>query len=140
MRNMETLKNKGNYQISPASSGSNTQNIARTDMEIDTQLTRPRSPNVHSRVYFISGAEFIKIGVSTDPFSRLAAFRKRCAKCRSSTSGPSSSRITRYALPTGKAAFATRAVSAGTGPIDSGCSDTFTGSLVFGGPYATPGA
>jgi hypothetical protein len=72
---MEILENKQISRKSHASSVASEQNIAGTGGEIDTRLTQPRSANVHSRVYFIEGGDFIKIGVSANPIDRLAALQ-----------------------------------------------------------------
>lgn len=71
------LKNKEISPIYSDDSGLSGMNEAGTDLKIDKQLTRPRSPTVPEKgfVYFIRAGDFIKIGFSDDPRKRLAALQ-----------------------------------------------------------------
>ena len=53
--------------------------ISVPEKKIDTPLTQPDSSAAHGgRIYFIRGGDFLKIGYSINPLSRLSSIQTAC--------------------------------------------------------------
>lgn len=64
----------------PSEEAADLQNDARTCQPIGTGLTQPRSPSVLGYTYFVRDGDFIKIGSSMTPASRIKSLQTAIAR------------------------------------------------------------